>query len=80
MTIEEINGKWGFDTANESIAICESDTSDKIITFIPLHLFNEAFIQMKQNGEILGAYYEGSEVVCKDIDGVVHRNIVSGDD
>ena len=72
-----INDKYGFDTANETQAICESVTSEKVLEFKKLESFTDEFIALHQNGEIWGVYYDNNEkVVAQDICANIIPNII----
>lgn len=74
---EFINDKYGFDTANETQAICESATNDKILEFKRLDKFTDKFIEMKNNGEVWGVYYnKNGNLVAQLIGGGVIKNIL----
>lgn len=73
MTIERINDQYGFDTAHENVAICESRASEKILRFVELHRFDDNFIHMHQNGYIWRVYYIDSKLVAEDKNGDVFK-------
>ena len=46
---EKINEKYGYDTANETIAICDTRSDDRVVEFKSLKYFNGKFISLQQN-------------------------------
>ncbi len=63
---EKINDKYGFDTASETVAIHKSENEDTVILFKKISEFTDEFIQLYQNGEIWGVYYnEKGDIVAQ---------------
>ena len=73
---EKINSKYGFDTANQSVAIYESATNDRILEFKRLDEFTNKFIKLQQNGEIWGVFYKDNKLVAQEVGGKILRNIL----
>jgi len=73
---EEINNRYGYDTASNLQAICESEESDKVVEFKRLEQFTDDFIWLQQNLEIAGVYYQDNELVALDTNGNTIENIL----
>jgi len=73
---EKINNQYGYDTANELQAICESKESDKVLEFKRLEKFTDDFIWLEQNMEIVGVYYQDGNLVALDTNGNIIENIL----
>lgn len=64
-----------------TIAVHESQNSEKVVRFIEQELLNDNIASMLENGCIVGLYYdENSEIVAEDIWGDIHTNVTNATD
>ncbi|HET8963754.1 MAG TPA: hypothetical protein VFM99_07650 [Chitinophagales bacterium] len=61
---------------NNSIAVHESETSEKVVKFIELEHFTQGFQDMYNNNTVDGVYFnDKGKIVCRDTSGDIEENI-----